>query len=144
MATSHCLYHKHLHTAPRCNLPSRLTHSHQCTCTLPKSNAPSHTASQLLTFALTSSSHLTILSHYNLVSRGVLNRLSTLLMLRLTSTSPRMAFTESISLELPLFGLRVNTSRKKYVRPHGLRLTIAFFSHCAHHKHVKTFCSGSH
>ena len=57
-APAHCLYHKHLYTAPRCNLLSRLSHSHQFTCTLPLSQAPSHSASPQLTFALTSPSHL--------------------------------------------------------------------------------------
>merc|ERR1711989_299807 len=82
-------------------------HSRQCTCTLPLSQAPSHSASLLLIFALTSPSHLFTLSHNNLFSHGVVDRMSGLKKLRLTTTYPRMAFAESTSLELPPQGLRV-------------------------------------
>ena len=37
-----------------------------------------------------------------------------------------MAFAESNSLESPPHGLRVKTSRKKYSRLHGVRLTTAY------------------
>ena len=126
MAPAHSLNHKHLHTAPRCNLPSRLYHSHQCTCKLPKSQAPSHPASQLLTFALTSPTHLFTLSICNLYSHGVVNRMSRLKKMGLATAYPRIAFAESTSLKLPPQGLRVLISRKNYSRLQGVRLTTAY------------------
>ena len=126
MAPAHCLYHKHLHTAPRCNLLSRLNHSHQCTCTLPLSQAPSHSASLQLTFALTSPNHLFTASHYVLFPHGFAHRMSRFKKLRLTTTYPRIAFTECTSLKLPRHGLRVKTSRKNFSRLSGVRLTTAY------------------
>ena len=125
MAPAHCLYHKHLHPALRCNLLSRLYHSHQCTCTLPLSQAPSHPASLYLTFALTSPSHLFTLSHYNLFSHGVENRMSRFRKMRPTTHFPRIAFAESASQALPPHGLRAKISCIKYTRLHGVRLTTA-------------------
>ena len=124
-APAQCLYHKHLHAAPRCNLLSRLNHSRQCTCTLPLSQAPSHSASLQLTFALTSPNHLFTASHYNLLSRGVVDRVSRFKKLRLTATYPHVAFTECTSLKLPRHGLRVKTSRKNFPRLNSMRLTTA-------------------
>ena len=102
----------------------RLYHSHQCTCTLPQSGASTHPAS-LLTFALTSPSHLFTLSHYNLFSHGVVNRMSRLKNMCLTTTYPRIAFAEGASLELQPHGLREKASYKKYSLLHGVRLTTA-------------------
>merc|ERR1711989_58631 len=113
-APAHCLYHKHLHTAPRCSLLSRLNHSHQCTCTLPLSQAPSHSASLQLTFALTSPNHLFTVPHYVLFPHGFAHRMSRFKKLRLTTSYPRIAFAGCTSLKLPRHGLRVKTSRKNF------------------------------
>ena len=78
---------------------------HQCVCTLPLSQAPSHLASLQLTFALTSPNHLFTLSHYNLLSHGVADRMSRLRKMRLTTTYHRIVFTDSTSLELVPQGL---------------------------------------
>ena len=125
MAPAHCLYHKHLDTAPRCNLLTHLYQSHQCTCKLPFSKTPSHPASLLLTFALKSPSHLFTLPHYNFFSRGVVSRMSRLKKMRLTSTYPRTALTESTSIELTPHGLRVKIPRKNFPGLQSVRLTTA-------------------
>ena len=124
MAPAHCLYHRHLHIACRCNLLSRIYNPHQCTCALRLSQTPSHPASLLLTFALTSPNHLFTLSHNNF-SHGDVDRMSRLKMMRLTKTYPRMAFAESTSLGLPPHGLRVKILREKFPRLHDVRLTTA-------------------
>ena len=99
-------------------------------------DAFTHPASPLLTFAMTSPNHLFTLSHCALLSHGVVDRMSRFKKLRLTATHPRIAFTGSTSLELPPHGLRVKNLSKKYSRLHGMRLTTAYPR--AHHQLIKT------
>ena len=126
MAPKHCLYYKHLHTAPCCNLLSRLYQSHQSTCKLPLSHAPSHPASLQLTFALTSPKHLFTKSHFNLISHGFVDRTSKLKRLRMTTANTCIAFTESTSLILRPHCLRVKISHGKFPRLHGVRPNTAY------------------
>ena len=92
------LGHEHLHTPLHYNLPSHWLH-------------------QATSFSL---------SHHNLLSQGVVDRMSRLKKMCITTTYPRIAITEGTSLELHPHGLRVKTSREKFPRLHGVRLTTAY------------------
>ena len=116
---------------------------HLRTAFITHTHTPSHSASLLLTFAMASPSHLFTASNYILFSHGVVDRMSRLKKMRLTTTYPRMAFTKT-SLGLPPHAFRVSKIHMRILQATWRTPHHCVSSHCAYHKLVKTFSSSSH